>query len=121
MSLEEKLSVIEGFDYETALTNSAGEEDFLKEILSEIPGECEDRIGRMKKSLEEGNYKNYCVEAHAIKSLMATIGVKVLSERGRKHEFASRDGDIDFVKGDCDAFYEDYRKVCSVITQALEE
>ena len=78
-------------------------------------------IGRMKKSLEEGNYKNYCVEAHAIKSLMATIGVKVLSERGRKHEFASRDGDIDFVKGDCDAFYEDYRKVCSVITQALEE
>ncbi len=121
MSLEEKLSVIEGFDYETALTNSAGEEDFLKEILSEIPGECEDRIGRMKKSLEEGNYKNYCVEAHAIKSLMATIGVKVLSERGRKHEFASRDGDIDFVKSDCDAFYEDYRKVCSVITQALEE
>ena len=119
MTLKDRLAVLDGFDYDTALMNCGGEEDFLKEILADIPSDCDERIDRMKNSLNTGNHKNYSVEAHAIKSLMATVGIKGLSEWAKKHEYASRDGDIDYVRGDYESFISEYRHVCDIIKDAV--
>ena len=121
MTLRERLEAIEGMDYETALMNSAGDEDFLKEILGDIYGECDQRTERMRSCLEADDLKNYAVEAHAMKSLMATIGVEGLSGHAKKHEFAAKDGDLSYVKQDCEALLAEYRTLCDTLKQTVEE
>ena len=110
--LRDRLSAIEGLDYDTALDYCGGEEDLLKEIVADIAGECSVRIERMRKSLESKDIKAYRIDAHSIKGSMATIGLKDFSERARKHEFAAKDNDLDFIYGDVDAFFSEYTKLC---------
>jgi hypothetical protein len=43
---------------------------------------------------------------------MASIGLKQLSERAKKHENAATELDIDFINSDCRSFMEAYREVC---------
>ncbi|MCR5421048.1 MAG: hypothetical protein K6E98_08585 [Lachnospiraceae bacterium] len=117
--LKDKLSVIEGLDYDAALMNSAGEEEFLKEILMDI---CEDsaaRIDRMKSCLKEGNYKDYGIEAHAVKGLMATIGVERLKEHAKKHEFAAKEDDHKYIDDDFEEFLGEYGGLCDKIKAVI--
>lgn len=111
-TLRSRLSAIEGFDYNTALTYCGGEEDLLMEIIGDIVNECPARVERMKRSLESKDIKEYKIDAHSIKSSMATIGLNEFSERAKKHEFAAKDGNIDFINGDADAFINDYKELC---------
>lgn len=111
-TLRSRLSAIEGFNYNTALTYCGGEEDLLMEIIGDIVKECPARVERMKRSLESKDIKAYKIDAHSIKSSMATIGLNEFSERAKKHEFAARDGNIDYINGDADAFINDYKELC---------
>ncbi len=117
--MKEKLSVITGLDYETALTNSGGDEEILAVVIGEITGECEERIEMMRGYLDEKNYKDYGISAHAIKGLMATIGVMGLSERAKRHEFAAKEDNIDFILEDCDGFLDEYAKLCKMLANCL--
>ena len=36
-----------------------------------------------------------------------------LSERAKKHEFAAKDNDIDYIKSDAEEFFREYEDVCS--------
>ena len=42
----------------------------------------------------------------------ASVRVNEFSERAKKHEFAAKDGNIDFINGDADAFINDYKELC---------
>ena len=121
MSFRERLEAIEGMDYESALMNSAGDEDFLKEIIADIIDESETRTERMRSTLAADDIKNYAVEAHALKSVMATIGVTGLSGHAKEHELAAKEGNIDLVKQDCEALLTEYRTVCDTLRQIIEE
>lgn len=111
--IKKKLLAIDGLDYDTALGYCAGEEELLEEIVSDIASESEDKLRRMKASLESGDIKAYQIDVHSVKSSMATIGLMSLSERAKKHEFAAKDNDIDFIKSDAEEFFREYEDVCS--------
>jgi CheY-like chemotaxis protein/HPt (histidine-containing phosphotransfer) domain-containing protein len=111
--IKKKLLAIDGLDYDTALGYCAGEEELLEEIVSDIASESEDNLRRMKASLESGDIKAYQIDVHSVKSSMATIGLMSLSERAKKHEFAAKDNDIDFIKSDAEEFFREYEDVCS--------
>ncbi len=111
-TLKNKLSSIEGLDYDEALSYCGGEEDMLLEIIGDIAREWPERSERMRKSLEEKDIKAYKIDAHSIKSSMATIGLKEFSERAKKHEFAARDNDIAFIYGEADSFINEYIEIC---------
>ena len=119
--LRRKLAAIEGLDYETALSYCADDESFLMEILSDVASECSGRCDKMRKSLEANDLNAYRIDAHTIKGSMATIGMKAFSERAKKHEFAARDNDADFVQGDADAFLNEYAAICGKLREVLEE
>lgn len=110
--LKRKLTAIEGLDYEKALFHCGGEEEFLEEIISDIAAECADRAERMRNSLKENDLKAYGIDAHTIKSTMATIGLSKFSERAKKHEFAAKGGDGDFVNSDAEEFINEYDEIC---------
>ena len=111
-SIKERLTAIEGLDYEKALRYSAGDEGFLAQIVDDIATEGIKRVDRLKDSLAKGDLKTYQIEAHAAKSNMATIGLKEFSERAKKHEFAAKENDIAFIKEDGEDFIEAYLRLC---------
>ncbi len=111
-SLREKLSVIEGLDYDTALLYCGDDEGMLREIITAVAAECAERAERMKKSLEEKDIKAYRIDAHTIKGSMATLGIASFSERAKKHEYAARDNDIDFINANAAAFIDAYVELC---------
>ncbi|MCR5632438.1 MAG: response regulator [Eubacterium sp.] len=111
-TLKNRLSSIEGLDYDEALGYCGGEEEMLLEIIGDIAREWPERSERMRKSLEEKDIKAYKIDAHSIKSSMATIGLKEFSERAKKHEFAARDNDIAFIYGEADSFINEYIDIC---------
>ena len=73
----------------------------------------------MHKYLDEKDYPAYCIEAHAIKGLMATVGFDGLCKTARKHEFAARDNDEVFISKDGRAFIDEYADVCTRLKALL--
>ena len=44
--------------------------------------------------------------------LMATVGANAMSEEAREHEFAARDGNVEFVVEKSKAFADKYEEFC---------
>ena len=62
--------------------------------------------------LKAKNIQAYRIDAHTIKSSMATIGLKDFSERSRKHEYAAKDNDLTFIYGDSESYINEYINLC---------
>ena len=116
-SLKSRLSAIKGLDYETAFMFCGDDEDILKEILSEVAQEGPARAERMRRFIETKDIGAYKIEAHSIKSSMATIGMKEFSERAKKHEFAARDNDIAFICAESEDFINEYVSICEMLAE----
>ena len=112
LSLREKLEQIEGLDYDEALHYSADDEELLKDIVNIIASESGEKIDALREALSSEDWERYQIEAHAIKGLLLSIGLKDLSERAKKHEFAVKENNIDFIRSDCESFLQAYQDVC---------
>ncbi|MBR3635769.1 MAG: hypothetical protein IKN47_06185, partial [Lachnospiraceae bacterium] len=120
ISLRERLSDIEGMDYEVALTHAAHDDEVLKDILTSIVDESADRVNRMKECVKNKKYDSYEIDAHAVKGLMATIGIQKLHERAKQHEFAAKDKDYELIESDAEEFIEEYFSTCEKIKKAID-
>lgn len=110
--LRDRLTAIGGCDFDKALSYCAGEEGLLEEIVVDIAAEASNRIERMQKSLAEGDIKSYQIDAHSIKGSMATIGLQEFSDRAKKHEFAAKENNLDFIRSDSEEFLKMYAEIC---------
>lgn len=110
--LKKKLTSIPGLDFNTALCYCGGEEEILAEITADVAKEAPVRAERMRKNLAAKDIKAYGIDAHTVKSTMATMGLKALSERAKKHEFAAKGDDTEFIFGDAENFLNEYEEVC---------
>ena len=117
VGLREKLEKIEGLDYEKALSLAGGHEDLLKETIGIIAAECDEKSERMHECIEAEDWKGYELVTHSIKGLMASLGLKELSERAKKHENAAVNADADFIRSDGEAFIDAYRDICARLTE----
>ena len=111
-SIRERLSAIDGLDYDTALLYCGNNEEFLEEIITTVIEGCPKHSDKLRKSLADKDMRLYATEAHSVKSTMATIGLADLSERARKHEFAAKENNLDFVLEDGEGFIDAYIEVC---------
>lgn len=111
-TLMERLKVLEAMDFEEALTNCGGDEEILEVVIGDILSDSAERIEKMRNLVKEGNYTDFGIEAHALKGLMATIGVKGLSERAKKHEFASKEGNNAFIDEDYEGLLAEFKDIC---------
>ena len=110
--IRRRLASIDGLDYETALGYCAGEEELLEEIVRDIAKDGPERAERMRDSLAKKDVKAYGIEAHTIKSTMATIGLKAFSERAKQHEFAAKDNQTEFINKEAEDFIQAYLEIC---------
>ena len=117
-SLKERLSAIEGLDYDTALKFAGGMEDLLQEMVETVAEDSAGNVEKMRAALAEKDLENYSCIAHSVKGQMATIGMASFSERAKKHELAANDGDMDFLTEDSDAFLDKYLEICKALVQS---
>lgn len=80
-----------------------------QKYLQEIPG-----------FLERGDWKNYGIAAHAIKSTSMTIGAVSLSEKAKQQELAAKEGrEEDAIQGQ-ENFFQEYQSVLREAAETLE-
>ena len=101
------------------MMHCAADEGVATEILAEIAMEGPERCVRMREDLSGQEYSNYGIDAHAVKGLMATIGLSELSERAKRQEFAVKEGNYDLVREDGEDFIAAYEELCGKLSRCL--
>ena len=117
--LKERLSVIEGLDYDTAVMYCADDEDMLQEIISDIVNESVFKSVEMEESFKNKDMDSYRRIAHTIKGIMLTVGLNELSEHAKRHEFAAKDHDMEYINEDFNTFIGEYRDICQKLKDAI--
>lgn len=69
----------------------------------------------MRSLVAEGNAARYAIEAHALKSVAATIGEMQLSRMAKLHEEAGKKGDIGYIKQNFDELAARYESVIETL------
>lgn len=117
--LRKHISEISGIDFDRGLLHCGGSESVYREILSDLANDCGNRVMRMRMNILSEKFDLYCIDAHAIKGLMATIGWKDMSELAKKHEFAVKEENLEFVRNEYEAFLDAYQSACASIKKCI--
>ncbi len=103
-----------GVDVRMALDEREGSiKDYLKVLeLYYLEGESKKRL--VKDAYESKDYKNYEVFVHGLKSTSLSIGAVALSDLAKEHEFAAKNGEIQFIN-------DNFFKLCAEYDRILDE
>ena len=107
-------------DYDRAIGRLGGSDEILQEVLKEVVGEGKNRIRRMRELATREDLKDYAVEAHAVKGIMATICADELSEHAKKHEFAGKENNRSYIEEDLENFLGEYETFISRLGEFIQ-
>lgn len=108
-----------GFDTKSAMTYCAGDAAFYRELLDDYITYRDEKIAELDRGFEAGDWSDFSVRIHALKSVSRTIGASNLGEKAFELEKASKDGDVDFVKANYPDFVKAYKAVTDIIRKAI--
>ena len=117
---EEWYQKIEGIDGKLAIENSGSEEAFktvLKIFYDSIPA----KSSEIESYYAEGDWQNYTIKVHALKSSARIIGAMELSDRAQLLEDAGKALDIDYIRSSHEAFMQDYLKYSGLLSEVFRE
>ena len=100
---------IEGIDGSVAITNS-GSEDAFKTVLKIFYDSIDDKAKEIEGFYSSGDWKNYTIKVHALKSSSKLIGAMQTAEKAQLLENAGKEENIDYIKENHAAFMEEYKK-----------
>ena len=96
-----------GLDY------CAGDEDFYREMLQMFRDQGPGKGEEIAALYEQGDWGEYAVKVHALKSTSLTIGAEALSAQAKELELAGKRGDADFIRARHGALLEAHRELCA--------
>ena len=117
--LTEKI-VIPKLDVKAAL-KLAGSEKLFWQILKEYAKSIPKKTKLLQQHFDTKNWKNYTIEAHALKSFSKQIGAMELSELAAEMEWAGNNNDIDFIKVNHEKMLKLYEGYEPVLNTCLED
>lgn len=106
--------MIEAIDREKMI-EMFGDEDFVDEIIQKVAEDTLKALDRLKNEKAASDYKNYAIDAHGIKGMMASIYYEPLRAHAKEHEFAAKEERYDYIAQDFDAFVEECTAFCNEI------
>lgn len=101
-------------DLSVGLQYSAGSDEMYRQFLQMFCSMKEDRTEKLEESFRTGDWKNYTVYIHAMKSTSLSIGGKELSQLAAKLEQAGKKDETEFIR-------ENHRKVMELFERTVEE
>ncbi|MDR2528767.1 MAG: response regulator [Synergistaceae bacterium] len=97
---------VEGLDATMGMAISGGTETQYRELLAMFCHDAEVRMNFLYPLRAETDLKNFTTQAHALKSALANVGAKILSEEAAALEDAGKRGDAAFIRRRLDGFRE---------------
>jgi HPt (histidine-containing phosphotransfer) domain-containing protein len=120
-----ELANIEGLDTTVGLSHVGDNIPAYRDILRQFCMEFDGYIEEIRRYFAAEDWKNYSIKLHAMKGVLATIGIDALSKWAYKLELASKGGDADTCKKEtediCAALYEFKEKLRSIGLMNKEE
>lgn len=104
-------------DRESGINFCGGMEELYEEIVQDFASDVENRIANLEKFYKEADWKNYAIEAHAVKTTAKTIGADSFSEHSRLHEFAGKEENVSYINED----FENYIATLKELVRRLTE
>lgn len=120
--IELPLSFIENIDFldtDTGLTYCCNDESFYKEMLLSFIKES--KYEELKSLYNAGDWDNYKIRVHALKSTSLTIGAVELSDLARALETAAKSGDEEYIRANHEAMMEKYEDMLGRISSIVSE
>ena len=105
-------------DLDTGLQYCMDSKEFFIEMLTTFTDI--ERANKIQAAFDSGDWKNYQILVHALKSTSLSIGAANLSERAKNLEHAAKDNNIDDIKANHADLMAIYQKVREEILQWLE-
>ncbi len=98
---------IEGIDGKTAI-NNLGSEGTLKSVMKLFYDSISDKHDELDGYFNSGDWNNYTVKVHALKSSSKLVGALKVSEEAEKLENAGKQQDIAYIKDNHAALMKDF-------------
>ena len=108
-----------GVDTERGLYYSQGDEELYKMLLKRFVEESEEKKAALSRAYKDGDYRNYEIFVHALKSTSKMIGALELSDRAKELEELAKAGGQGITGALHDRLMEMYMHVADVIKEAL--
>ncbi len=110
LAIPEKARLSVGdLDVSRGLVYCGSKEAYL-EILQACCESAAENARQITEYYESGDWKNYTIQVHALKSSMMSIGAMELSDRAKALESAGKTGDIKTIRAGQDELMREYRR-----------
>lgn len=106
---------IEGVDINKAIERFNGSISAFKEILSVVYNDGIKKADQMQKMLENCDYSNFAIEAHALKSVAYSICAEELAVNAKENEYAFKEKNLSYIDENGMSLIEEYRELLSCI------
>lgn len=106
-------------DFDGLFMRFEGQKQVAQMILGECVKEGERKIVLLRELYELGDIERYAIEAHGVKGVMASVCANDFSAHAKEHEFAAKEGRVDYISNDIDKFLTEYREVLDYIVNYL--
>ena len=102
-------------DTKAAVKNSGSEEAFLS-VLKIYYDSYPAKYDELKNFFDTGDWENYTVKIHALKSSSRLIGALALGEDAEKLEMAGKDGNIEYISANHALVMERYKCIVDALS-----
>lgn len=93
--------------------------DYLK-VLQLTYSNGESGISELQRLQQQGEYKDYTIKIHGMKSTTLSVGAKEVSDMAKAQELAGKDGDYAYIDTHMEEFIVEYRKLLERMRIVLE-
>lgn len=125
-SAEQKQERAEGFQEPGMISQEAGlpycgnDKEMYQEILLAYYEQGRQYMEDLQELYKKGDWEQYGIIAHAIKSTSLTIGAVGVSGQAKQQELAAKEGRLEELKEHFEKFYQDYGKALKEAAQILK-
>ena len=97
-------------DYKQGISYCGSRETLMKILKIHIEN-GDSTLDKIKQAYENGDWKNYVIYVHGLKSSMKSVGINKLSDMAKNLELAGKKGDTAYIKENNADFFSEYIRV----------
>lgn len=109
-----------GIDLEQGI-KYCGDKDVYMSVLQIAADGADDKMKRYRSCIKNGDYEQFRILVHSMKSGAANLGAESLSKMARELEIRAREGDIKYIHENSEKFVDYYQETAEKISEVLYE
>ncbi|MBO4415796.1 MAG: response regulator [Lachnospiraceae bacterium] len=112
--------ILEGVNVKKGLSLCGNDYFSYINLLRVIYNDGMNQVNKLRFAADQGHLDDYRITIHAMKSVTASAGDEILSEKCKEHEERAKNGDIEFIKENVSEIIERYRALMNKIDMVLQ-